>query len=147
MSTDTITFNEMLVAHNFTRHVQCPTYVGGHLLDVFLIRQSPSYTSGRQTQPTVPNGGLSDHSMIVSSADLSKDSCDDTVTRCARSWRSLHAFHGPPRPAPVGARYVPPSDPDELFTEYRRTLMSLIDQHAPVRQRRMPSRRSAGTMV
>jgi len=37
----------------------------------------------------------------------------------------------------------PPSDPDELFTEYHRTLTSLLDQHAPVRRRRSPSRRSA----
>ena len=37
----------------------------------------------------------------------------------------------------------PPSDPDELFTEYHHTLTSLLDQHAPVRRRRTPLRRSA----
>ena len=91
----------------------------------------------------LPPGGLSDHSMIIGSAYLLKDGCDDTVTRCARSWRSfdLDAFlHDLCQSVLV---LSPPSDPDELFTEYHRTLTSLLDQHAPVRRRRTPSRRSA----
>jgi len=62
MSTDTIKFNEILDAHNFTQHVQCPTHIGGHLLDVFLTRQSLSYI---WKMDVLPPGGLSDHSMIV----------------------------------------------------------------------------------
>jgi len=56
--------------------------------------------------------------------------CDETVTRCARSWRSfdLDAFlHDLSQSVRV---LSPPSDPDELFTEYHRTLTSLFDQHA-----------------
>jgi len=91
----------------------------------------------------LPPGGLSDHSMIIGSADLLKDNCDDTVTRCARSWRSfdLDAFvHDLSQSVLV---LSPPSDPEELFTEYLRTLTSLLDQHAPVCRRRTPSRHSA----
>ena len=91
----------------------------------------------------LPPGGLSDHSIITGSADLLKDGCDDRVTRCARSWRSfnLDAFlHNLSQSVLV---LSPPSDPDELFTEYHHTLTSLLDQHAPVRRRRVPSRRSA----
>jgi len=140
LSTDTIRFNEILDAHNFTQHVQCPTHVGGHLLDVFLTRHSPSYV---WKIDVLPPGGLSDHSMITGSADLLKDSCDDTATRCARSWRSFNLdvfLHDLSRSVLV---LSPPSDPAELFTEYQRTLTLLLDQHAPVRRRRVPSRRSA----
>jgi len=87
MSTDTIKFNEILDAHNFTQHVPCSTHVGDHILDVFLTRQSPSYVWWLDV---LPPGGLSNHSMITGSAV----GCDDTVTRCARSLRSfdLDAF-------------------------------------------------------
>ena len=128
-STDTIKLNEILDEHNFTQHVQCPTHVGGHLPDVFLTRESPSYVRKM-------NGGLSDHSMITGSAYLLGDGCDDAVTRCARSWRGV-------RSSQSVLVLSPPSDPDELFTVYHRTLTSLLDQHAPVLRRRAPSRRSA----
>ena len=52
------------------------------------------------------------------------------MTRCARSCRSfdLNAFlHDLSQSVLVLSR---PSDPDELFTEYYRTLTSLLDQHA-----------------
>jgi len=140
MSTNTIKFNEILDAHNFTQHVQCPTHVDGHLLDVFLTGQSPSYVWKINM---LPSGGLSDHSMITDSANLLKDGCDDTVTRCAQSWRSfdLGAFlHDLSQSVLV---LLPPSDPDELFTEYYCTLTSLLDQHAPVRRCRTPSRSTA----
>jgi len=72
-----------------------------------------------------------------------KDGYDDTATRCARSWRSfdLDAFLQDLSQSVLVLS--PPSDPDELFTEYQRTLTSLLDQHAPVCRRRVPSRRSA----
>ena len=112
-STDNIKFNEILNAHNFTQHVQCPTHVGGHLLGVFLTRESPSYV---RKMNVLPLGGLSDHSMITGSAYLLRDGCDDTVTRCARSWRSfdLDAFLQDLSQSVLVLSL--PSDRDELFT-------------------------------
>jgi len=130
MSTDTITFNEILHAHKFTRHVQCPTQVDGHLLDVFLIR--------RRRRIRLEGGRAATWRAVGSLND--RWQCRPVEGQLRRHVRSVLAIvQLPTQHEPVGARSVAaPSDPDKLFTEYHRTLMSLLDQNAPVRRLRAP---------
>ena len=75
----TVKFNALLTTHGFTQHVQSSTHVGGHLLDVFLVRQLLT----RRVDVSQP-GGLSDHSMIVGHiAWMSQFKCQRLVFRSA----------------------------------------------------------------
>ena len=128
---------DLLATHSLTQNVHSSTHVGGHLLDVFLTRQ----LSIRRVDVSPP-GGLSDHSMIVGHVDVVLPGQYDTVTRRTRSWRSfdVDAFLRDVTESPFVR--CPPTDVNELFTEYFSTLSSLLDQHAPVRLQPTSSRRS-----
>jgi len=123
-----VKFNALLTTHGFTQHVQSSTHVGGHLLDVFLVRQLTT-----RRVDVSPPGGLSDHSMIVGHINVMLPAQYDTVTRRTRCWRSfdVHAFLRDVSDSPFVR--TPPTDVNELFTGYFNTFSSPLSCH-PISQ-------------
>jgi len=121
-----IKWRSVIDSHGLVQHVTSPTHKLGHILDVIVTRSDCSVTDVRIEPPS-----LSDHSYITFSVDLqfSRSQCAGTVRR--RQWRRFDYDKFCNDLCQSDLICNPPTDAADLVTCYDKTLLALLDEHAP----------------
>ena len=128
----------VLSSYNFTQHVNVPTHLLGHTLDLVMTRTNLSVTLLPVDPPS-----LSDHAFVVAEVDCQSLSCQSFDTRIVRNWRSLDVDALATDLCCSELVLKLPDDVDAAFACYDTTLRSLVDKHAPLRTKRISHRTTA----
>ena len=135
----TITFQHIMSVYSLIQHINCPTHISGHLLDVFITRCDISLRSIVVDPPS-----LSDHSLIVVKVNLITSIAPISTYSYRRDWRSFKIDDFIADIERSSLVLSPPSDVSELFASYDTTLRSILNNHAPFKAaRQRPSELSA----
>ena len=132
-------FCNILSSHSLQQHVKSPTHRCGHTLDLFITRDSQVVNILPIDPPL-----LSDHSFVVADVNHPCQPCtSESGFHLVRNWRGIDvdAFADDLQRSELVVS--PPDDVVDAFVCYDRTLTSLLDQHAPLRRRRVRTRSSA----
>lgn len=86
---------------------------------------------------------MSDHSLIVTSFDVSSEHVAHSLTVTRRHWRSFNFDDFVADLQQSSLVRCPPSDVAELFGMYDDTLTELLDKHAPRHQVKLRARPTA----
>jgi len=131
-------FMDILESYNLRQHVTEVTHISGHTLDLVITKSNDAFLSGVSTFDPV----ISDHSAVNINLLLQKSQFKKkTIT-----YRKLHSidyntFCNDITDSPLIME--PSSDLDVLVDQYDNVLRSLLDCHAPTKQRIITVRPSA----
>jgi exonuclease III len=126
-SATTTTFNDILASFDTTQHVNFPTHIHGHWLDIIITRSS---CKNIQT-PTVVDG-LSDHNTVI--ANL-KVRTAPAVSKHNVFYRAFHSINIAAFMADITTSNLvthPREHLSELYKQYHQILKTLLDKHAPI---------------
>jgi len=129
---------DILESYNLRQHVTEVTHISGHTLDLVITKSNDAFLSGVSTFDPV----ISDHSAVNINLLLQKSQFKKkTIT-----YRKLHSidyntFCNDITDSPLIME--PSSDLDVLVDQYDNVLRSLLDRHAPTKQRIITVRPSA----
>lgn len=129
---------DILESYNLRQHVTEVTHISGHTLDLVITKSNDAFLSGVSTFDPV----ISDHSAVNINLLLQKSQFKKkTIT-----YRKLHSidyntFCNDITDSPLIME--PSSDLDVLVDQYDNVLRSLLDCHAPTKQRIITVRPSA----
>ena len=127
-SATTTTFNDILASFDTTQHVNFPTHIHGHWLDIIITRSS---CKNIQT-PTVVDG-LSDHNTVI--ANL-KVRTAPAVSKHNVFYRAFHCINIASFMADITTSNLvthPREHLSELYKQYHQILKTLLDKHAPIK--------------
>ena len=127
-SATTTTFNDILASFDTTQHVNFPTHIHGHWLDIIITRSS---CKNIQT-PTVVDG-LSDHNTVI--ANL-KVRTARAVSKHNVFYRAFHYINIAAFMADITTSNLvthPREHLSELYKQYHQILKTLLDKHAPIK--------------
>ena len=132
---DARTFLDLLASMGLKQHVDVPTHVSGHTLDLVITREQDPVISS----VPVADQYLSDHASVLCSLNAAKPGC---VMRNV-SYRQLkaidiEALRQDLRTSELCTREY--NDLMELTSSYNSTLTSLLDKYAPVKKKVVASR-------
>ena len=132
---DTIRLKDLLNSMGLVQHVERPTHIHGHTLDLIITRQADDIVDGEP----LPERYFSDHATVVCKLSVMRPaprikhaeyrklkSIDITKLRKASRTYQLHQD--------------PPDDLNMLLDCYNTTFKSLLDEHAPVCSRHVITR-------
>ena len=137
-------FISLLNSHNLTQHVDCPTHIHGHTLDVVITRDS-GLLSG---PPEVYSSGIGDghgHALLdhyavqIRLSIPHKRSNFKTVSYRQVTDFPLQEFKQDLQTSKIHGDI----DPSEAVDTYNSVLRSIFDKHAPVITKKITSRRQA----
>ncbi|KAK2138836.1 hypothetical protein LSH36_2340g00003, partial [Paralvinella palmiformis] len=119
---------------NLRQHVQERTHRQGHILDLVISRDDDNLIKGVSVSSM-----LSDHFLVDINVSLQKQSVS-AKDISYRRYKSIdkEAFLADLRVSSLVLD--PPDDVDHLVDLYDNTLRDIVDQHAPLRTKEMPSR-------
>ncbi|KAK2169189.1 hypothetical protein LSH36_12g34021 [Paralvinella palmiformis] len=131
---DTKQLVDILRSANLRQHVQERTHRHGHILDLVISRDDDNLIKGVSVSSM-----LSDHFLVDINVSLQKQSVSAKVISYRR-YKSIdkEAFLADLRVSSLVMD--PPDDVDHLVDLYDNTLRDIVDQHAPLRTKEMPSR-------
>jgi hypothetical protein len=112
-----VRLEQLLEGHRLVQHVQTPTHVNDHLLDVVISRDDMPVRSLRVDPP----GILSDHSLIVGQLQLTTVvGLDETQCVRRRYWRQfdVDAFTVDLQRSVARLQQLPSPDVNKLFANY-----------------------------
>ncbi|KAK2174584.1 hypothetical protein NP493_793g01001 [Ridgeia piscesae] len=127
-SATTTIFNDILASFDTTQHVNFPTHIHGHWLDIIITRSS---CKNIQT-PTVVDG-LSDHNTVI--ANL-KVRTAPAVSKHNVFYRAFHSINIAAFMADITTSNLvthPREHLSELYKQYHQILKTLLDKHAPIK--------------
>ena len=130
---DAIQFRDLLDSMGLQQHVERPTHIHGHTLDLLITRQSDVIAK----EPEIERY-FSDHAVVL--CDLATAVSASKVTH-AEFWR-LRAINKQQFLEDIRNSSLcrdPPDTLDELVECSNNTLRSVLDKHAPVRARHLKS--------
>ena len=141
-SATTTTFNDILASFETTQHVNFPTHIHGHWLDIIITRSS---CKNIQT-PTVVDG-LSDHNTVI--ANL-KVRTAPAVSKHNVFYRAFHSINIAAFMADITTSNLvtsPREHLSELYKQYHQILKTLLDKHAPIKTKSVSQKPPAPWMT
>ncbi|KAK2183559.1 hypothetical protein NP493_306g01032 [Ridgeia piscesae] len=141
-SATTTTFNDILASFDTTQHVNFPTHIHGHWLDIIITRSS---CKNIQT-PTVVDG-LSDHNTVI--ANL-KVRTAPAVSKHNVFYRAFHSINIAAFMADITTSNLvthPREHLSELYKQYHQILKTLLDKHAPIKTKSVSQKPPAPWMT
>ena len=131
VSPNTSLFLETLSAYDLKQHIQVPTHIHGHTLDLLITRQSDKNT----VTDVMVVDGLSDHSAIICKLNLTKPPAAKSVihTRNIKSINIVSFMEKITELSLLGN--CSNSDVSESVECYNSLLRTVLDEYAPVKQR------------
>ncbi|KAK2151927.1 hypothetical protein LSH36_345g00012 [Paralvinella palmiformis] len=131
---DTKQLADILRSANLRQHVQERTHRHGHILDLAISRDEVNLIKAVSASSM-----LSDHFLVNINLSLQKQSVSAKVISYRR-YKSIdkESFLADLRVSSLVLD--PPDDVDHLVDLYDNTLRDIVDQHAPLRTKEMPSR-------
>ena len=133
--TETIKLLDLLESFCLQQHVEGPTHIHGHTLDLIITRQSDQII---QSAPCV-DWYLSDHASVLCSLRGRKPPLNIT-TVSYRKWKSVNLDSLNADLANSDLCNYPPENLEELVSCYNKTLQAAMDKHAPLQTRTIVSR-------
>ena len=127
---DARTFLDLLASMGLKQHVNVPTHVSGHTLDLLITREhDPAISS-----VPVADRYLSDHASVLCSLNSAKPDCVAKIIRY-RQLRAtdFDALRQDVEKSELCTREY--SDLNELTSSYNSTLTSLLDKHVPMKEK------------
>ena len=127
---DARTFLDLLASMGLKQHVNVLTHVSGHTLDLLMTREHDPVTSS----VPVADRYLSDHASVLCSLNSAKPDCVAKIIRY-RQLRAIDfdALRQDVEKSELCTREY--SDLNELTSSYNSTLTSLLDKHAPMKEK------------
>ena len=121
---------DLLSSFGLVQHVQRPTHSGGHTLDLVISKSS----SLLPLTVTVHDLGISDHSVLFINLNLTKVSAYKSLTKTYRSIKRIDPLQFSQDILSSDLANAPTdSSPNELAQLYNSVLVSLMNQHAPLK--------------
>ena len=127
---DARAFLDLLASMALKQHVNVPTHVSGHTLDLMITREHDPVISS----VPVADRYLSDHASVLCSLNSAKPDCVAKIIRY-RQLRAIdfYALRQEVEKSELCTREY--SDLNELTSSYNSTLTSLLDKHAPMKEK------------
>ena len=127
---DARAFLDLLASMGLKQHVNVPTHVSGHTLDLMITREHDPVISS----VPVADRYLSDHASVLCSLNSEKPDCVAKIIRY-RQLRAIDfdALREDVEKSELCTREY--SDLNELTSSYNSTLTSLLDKHAPMKEK------------
>ena len=127
---DARAFLDLLASIGLKQHVNVPTHVSGHTLDLMITREHDPVISS----VPVADRYLSDHASVLCSLNSAKPDCVAKIIRY-RQLRAIDfdALRQDVEKSELCTREY--SDLNELTSSYNSTLTSLLDKHAPMKEK------------
>ncbi|KAK2161784.1 hypothetical protein NP493_1560g00027 [Ridgeia piscesae] len=128
-SATTTTFNDILASFDTTQHVNFPTHIHGHWLDIIITRSS---CKNIQT-PTVVDG-LSDHNTVIANLKVrTAPACPNIMcfTEPFTVSTLQHLWLISPRPT---SSHIPENIYQNCTNSTIKKIKTLLDKHAPLKQ-------------
>ena len=124
---DARAFLDLLASMGLKQHVNVPTHVSGHTLDLMITREHDPVISS----VPVADRYLSDHASVLCSLNSAKPDCVAKIIHY-RQLRAIDfdALRQDVEKSELCTREY--SDLNELTSSYNSTLTSLLDKHAPM---------------
>ena len=141
-SATTTTFNDILASFDTKQHVNFPTHIHGHWLDILITCSS---CKNIQT-PTVADG-LSDHNTVI--ADL-KVPTAPAVSKHNVFYRAIHSINIASFMTDIITSDLvthPKEHVSDLYKQYRQIPKTLLDKHAPIKSKSMSQKPPAPWMI
>ena len=141
-SATTTTFNDILASFDTKQHVNFPTHIHGHWLDILITRSS---CKNIQT-PTVVDG-LSDHNTVI--ADLEVPIAP-AVSKHNMFYRAIHSINIASFMTDIITSDLvthPKEYVSDLYKQYRQILKTLFDKHAPTKSKSVSQKPPAPWMT
>ena len=141
-SATTTTFNDILASFDTKQHVNFPTDIHGHWLDILIIRSSCKHF---QT-PTVADG-LSDHNKVIA---YLKVPIAPVVSKHNVFYRAIHSINIASFMTDIITSDLvthPKEHVSDLYKHYRQILKTLLDKHAPIKSKCMSQKPPAPWMT
>ena len=119
-------FNEILTCFDLKQHVNFPTHVHGHWLDLLITKRISNCIKS-----VFSTAGISDHLAVISEIDW----CKTKWNKEKISFRKINkiyyeSFHSDILSSDLIKK--PEKDLSALFQQYDSVLSSILDKHAPV---------------
>jgi hypothetical protein len=133
---DTIRLKDLLETCNLTQFVKEPTHINGHILDLVITRSTDNLV-----ESTKVDCFISDHKAVHCQLNLQKPEHAKKHT----TYRKLKQINQKDFALDVSESDLiknPKSDLSALIDQYNTTLNSLLDKHAPLKQRTVTIRPS-----
>ena len=140
-SATTTTFNDILASFDTKQHVNFPTHIHGHWLDILITRSS---CKNIQT-PTVADG-LSDHNTVI--ADL-KVPIAPAVSKHNVFYRAIHSINIASFMTDIITSDLvthPKEHVSDLHKQYSQILKTLLEKHAPTKSKSVSQKPQAPWM-
>ena len=133
---DARAFLDLLASMGLKQHVNVPTHVSGHTLDLMITREHDPVISS----VPVADRYLSDHASVLCSLNSAKPDCVAKIIRY-RQLRTIDfdALRQDVEKSELCTREY--SDLNELTSSYNSTLTSLMDKYAPMKEKVVVCRR------
>lgn len=127
-------FNNILSSFNLKQHVDFPTHIHGHSLDLIISSE------GCDVLSVSASDKISDHFAVLADVDIAVEFSSSFKTITYRNIKSinLEAFQEDIRNSDLITK--PSTDATDLAEQYNTVLGSLIDKHAPIRSKRVTSK-------
>ena len=141
-SATTTTFNDILASFDTKQHVNFPTHIHGHWLDILITRSS---CKNIQT-PTVADG-LSNHNTVI--ADL-KVPIAPAVSKHNVFYRAIHSINIASFMTDIITSDLvtrPKEHVSDLYKPHRQILKALLDKHAPIKSKSVSQKPTAPWMT
>jgi len=124
--TSSAKLHDILVNYCLQQHVASPTHVCGHILDLFITRDSQDIVMMPIDTPL-----LSDHSFVVGEVNCLTPASASVSRHQVRNWRTFDIDAFTADLLRTKLVVSPPCDVTDAFTCYNDTLRLLLDKHAP----------------
>ena len=134
-------FNDILDSFNLKQHVDFPTHIHGHWLDVFITRAGNHNVKSIKSCP-----GVSDHFMVLAQLNF----CKPIPGKQKIAFRHLRKIDISKLKAELSASDLirnPKESLNELCDDYFSTLSTLLDKHAPVKHKYFSNKPSTPWMT
>ena len=134
---NTVAFKELFDNFCLIQHVQCPTHYLGNTLDLFIT----SSTDSAQFSEPIATCYISDHSFITCYISKPKPKCVKSLAKFRKIKEINHEQFNNDLAALV-MKSTDIQDTEELVNLYNQGLLDILDQHAPVIEKRVTQRQS-----
>ena len=141
-SATTTTFNDILASFDKKQHVNFPTDIHGHWLDILITRSS---CKNIQT-PTVADG-LSDHNTVIA---VFKVPIAPAVSKHNVLYRAIHSINIASFMTDIITSDLvthPNEHATDLYKQYRQIRKTLLDKHAPIKYKSVSQKPPASWMA
>ena len=125
-------FNEILTCFDLKQHVNFPTHVHGHWLDLLITKRISNCIKS-----VFSAAGITDHLAVISDIDC----CETKWNKEKISFRKINKIDYESFHSDILSSYLikkPEKDLSALCQQYDSVLSSILDKHAPVSTKTLP---------